>query len=241
LPTTSSSGALSRGRSGRPRGSTGNSSFPAIPVLPPNPVGPFIINGRTNFVSEVSNVGELGYRAQIAKVASVSLTAFHTVHDKLRSGEPAPAQVQNGASGYTDGVEGWGTYQASRDWRLMIGFSELRQHLKAAPATRPGTSAQGNDPEHQQMLRSLFNLTERHELDFIVRHVSALPNPVVPAYTAVDGAIRLEGAPRPRAVARRAEPVRRRPRRVRRGARRKRDPRAWAAQGGLAARPVTCP
>ena len=160
--------------------------FPGNPVLPPNPVGPFIINGGPNFVSEVSNVGELGYRAQIAKVASVSFTAFHTVHDKLRSGEPAPAQVQNGASGYTNGVEGWGTYQATRDWRLMIGFSELRQHLKAAPGDPAGTSAQGNDPEHQQMLRSLFNLTERHELDFIVRHVSALPDPVVPAYTAVD-------------------------------------------------------
>src|SRR4029077_11376161 len=115
-----------------------------------------------------------------------SFTAFHTVHDKLRSGEPAPAQVQNGASGYTYRVGGWGTYQASRAWRLMIGFSELRQHLKAAPGDPAGTSAQGNDPEHQQMLRSLFNLTERHELDFIVRHVSTLPNPVVPAYTAVD-------------------------------------------------------
>jgi len=36
------------------------------------------------------------------------------------------------------------------------------------------------------MLRSLLNLTDRHEFDLTVRHVSALPNPVVPAYTAVD-------------------------------------------------------
>jgi iron complex outermembrane receptor protein len=155
--------------------------------FPGNPIGGiFLINGGPDFVSEVSNVGELGYRAQIAKAASVSLTAFHSVHDKLRSGQSPPAQVQNGASGNSTGFEGWGTYQATRDWRLMVGFTELRQHLNAAPGDPAGTSALGNDPEHTQMLRSLFNLTDRHELDFTVRHVSALPNPVVPGYTAVD-------------------------------------------------------
>jgi iron complex outermembrane receptor protein len=36
------------------------------------------------------------------------------------------------------------------------------------------------------MLRSAFNLPNRQELDIAVRHVAALPNPVVPRYTAVD-------------------------------------------------------
>jgi iron complex outermembrane receptor protein len=43
-----------------------------------------------------------------------------------------------------------------------------------------------NDPHHQWMLRSSFNLTPRHEFDVMVRRVGALPNPSVPAYTAVD-------------------------------------------------------
>ena len=36
------------------------------------------------------------------------------------------------------------------------------------------------------MLRSSLNLTHGHEFDVGVRHVSALPLPAVPAYTAVD-------------------------------------------------------
>jgi iron complex outermembrane receptor protein len=36
------------------------------------------------------------------------------------------------------------------------------------------------------MLRSSYNITDRHEFDLTVRHVGALPQPAVPAYTAVD-------------------------------------------------------
>jgi iron complex outermembrane receptor protein len=36
------------------------------------------------------------------------------------------------------------------------------------------------------MARSAFSLPDRQELDVMVRRVAALPNPVVPAYTAVD-------------------------------------------------------
>ena len=36
------------------------------------------------------------------------------------------------------------------------------------------------------MLRSLLNVTDRHEFDVMVRRVGALPEPAVPAYTAVD-------------------------------------------------------
>ena len=164
--------------------------------FPGNPIGGiFLINGGPNFQSEVANVAELGYRGQIAKAASVSFTAFEDSYQHLRSGQPAPAQVQNGASGTTAGFEGWATYQAARNWRLMVGFVELREHLEAAPGDPAGTSALGNDPEHTQMLRSTLNLTDRHEIDFTVRHVSALPNPVVPGYTALDA--RFGWLPRP--------------------------------------------
>jgi iron complex outermembrane receptor protein len=158
--------------------------FPGQPVIPAT--NTFLINGGPNFQSEVANVAELGYRGQIAKAATVSFTAFQEVYTHLRSGESPPAQVQNEAKGATIGLEGWATFQATRDWRLMAGFVEQRLHLQPGSADPAGTSAQGNDPEHTQMLRSLLNFTDRHEFDLTVRHVSALPNPVVPAYTAVD-------------------------------------------------------
>ena len=48
-----------------------------------------------------------------------------------------------------------------------------------------GVAAEGNDPKLQWTLRSSLDLTDA-EFDVSVRHVSALPNPGVPAYTAVD-------------------------------------------------------
>ncbi len=49
-----------------------------------------------------------------------------------------------------------------------------------------GVSAAGNDPKRQFMLRSSLGLPDSTELDVGVRYVSALPNPSVPAYAAVD-------------------------------------------------------
>jgi iron complex outermembrane receptor protein len=45
---------------------------------------------------------------------------------------------------------------------------------------------QGRDPTHTWMLRSSFDFPYRTELDAIVRRVSALSDPTVPAYTTVD-------------------------------------------------------
>lgn len=52
---------------------------------------PFTIAGGPDFRSEISNVFELGYRAQPASRVSYSATLFHSVHDHLRSVEPGPA------------------------------------------------------------------------------------------------------------------------------------------------------
>src|SRR5260370_946943 len=99
--------------------------------------------------------------------------------------------IGNGIEGKTSGVEAWGSYQATREWRLSGGVVLLRQRLELKPdsTSAQGVSAEGNDPKHHWMLRSLYELTERHELDIMVRHVGELPDPVLPAYTAVDGCL----------------------------------------------------
>lgn len=155
--------------------------------LPPKP--PFFIAGGSEFQSEVAKVLELGYRAQLSGALSYSVTAFHHDWDKLRSGQkPMNAQVQNMIAGTTWGVEAWGEWQVVRNARLGAGLSLLRKHLAVKPgSTDPeGPRALGNDPSHQWMLRAGVNLPHQQELDVIVRRVGALPDPAVPAYTAVD-------------------------------------------------------
>jgi iron complex outermembrane receptor protein len=153
--------------------------------FPPNGL---FIRGGPDFVSEVADVYEVGYRAQPFATLSWSVTVYHTVYDKLRSGQLPPAEVQNEIDGTTDGVEAWATYKATANWRLTGGLASLREDLAAAPDSGDpvGPSALGNDPRRQWTLRSALDLTPRHELDIIVRHVGALPQPAVPSYTAVD-------------------------------------------------------
>ena len=152
---------------------------------------PFLLKGGPDFKSEVSNVVELGYRAQPSPRMFYSVTAFHHEHDRLRSLEPAPGGgfvLENKIEGSTYGVETWGNYRVTDTWRLSAGLVLLKQNLRLKPDSldTTGVSALGNDPTHQWMVRSAFDLTSRHEFDVMVRHVGALPNPSVPAYTAVD-------------------------------------------------------
>jgi iron complex outermembrane receptor protein len=155
--------------------------------LPAKP--PFIIAGGPDFVSEVANVFELGYRAQSGSDLSYSVTAFRHVWDKLRSGQTPPnAMVQNMIKGSSHGIEAWGVWQARPHLRLSGGYTALRKNLRLLPgSTDPdGAVKLGNDPEQQWTLRAAFSLTRRQELDLSLRRVGALPNPAVPAYTALD-------------------------------------------------------
>jgi iron complex outermembrane receptor protein len=152
---------------------------------------PFTIAGGPDFRSEISNVFELGYRAQPSERASYSATVFHAVHDHLRSVEPGPTGarvIANEMEGTTTGLEAWGSVQAAPAWRLSAGALVLDQNLKLKPGSGDvtGVAAAGNDPEYQWMLRSSHDLAGSAEFDLMVRHVAALPAPAVPAYTALD-------------------------------------------------------
>ena len=152
--------------------------------------GPTQLKGGPDFVSEVVKVFELGYRDQTLPQATYSISVFHNIYDKLRSVEPAPGGgvvLGNKMEGTTDGLEAWGNYQAASNWRLSAGAFFLRQHLRLKPDSGDtNVSAAGNDPAHQWLLRSSFDLPDGTELDIRLRRVGALPNPSVPAYTAAD-------------------------------------------------------
>ena len=156
------------------------------------PAGPpFIIAGGPDFISEVANVLELGYRAQASRAWSYAITAFLHDWSRLRSGQlPPNAQVQNMIDGQTWGVEGWASWQALPTWRLSASLSTLKKDLRLRPgSTDPaGPVNLGNDPSRQWSLRSSWEPADGQHLELAVRRVSALPDPAVPAYTAVDAA-----------------------------------------------------
>jgi iron complex outermembrane receptor protein len=152
---------------------------------------PFLISGGPNFESELATVVEIGYRAQPTNASTVSISVYRNMYDKLRSGQRAPAVVQNMIDGNATGLDLWGSYQATRAWRLSGGLTTINQRLRLMPgSTDPaGTSPTGNDPDTQLMLRSSYNFSPRTEFDVTIRRVAALPNPVIPAYTAVDARV----------------------------------------------------
>jgi iron complex outermembrane receptor protein len=155
---------------------------------PANP--PFLLAGGPNFRAEVANVIELGYRAQPSVSYSFSVTLFHQIYDKLRSLGPSPAGpvFDNNIEGRNTGIETWGSYQAGKNWRLSAGLVAMRERLqvKAGAVDLGGLAALGNDPSHWWMIRSSWEMTDRHDLDVTIRHTGALYNPQVPGYEAVD-------------------------------------------------------
>jgi iron complex outermembrane receptor protein len=101
---------------------------------------------------------------------------------------PPNALVQNRIEGVTYGLEGWATWQPASTWRLSAGLTRLRKALHVEPGSSDpeGPRTLGNDPGHQVTAQLALDLTSTQELDLLVRHIGALPDPALDAYTAVD-------------------------------------------------------
>jgi len=153
---------------------------------------PFLLAGGPDVRSEVANVYEVGYRGLPAAKLSYSMAVFHADYDHLRTQELAPSRTYlfyaNQMHGRTNGVETWGSYQASSAWRLSAGFTQLSENLQLEPGSfdLAAPKATGRDAAQTWMLRSLLDVPYHCELDAMLRHVSALWNPSVPSYLAVD-------------------------------------------------------
>ena len=163
---------------------------------------PFIVAGGAQFVSEVANVLEVGYRTQDTTTFSLSVTAFHHEWDRLRSGTglPLPIMLVNNIEGSVTGIEGWGHWQATPSWRLSAGFLAMDKDLAFRAGTQPDTvgvdnATLHNDPDHQWMLRSRSDVGERIELDFYLRGVDALTVEPVPGYVELDARIGIRLTP----------------------------------------------
>lgn len=165
-----------------------------VPAQPP-----FLLNGGPGFRSETARVLELGWRGQPLPALTLSATAFDGDYDHLRTTELAPSRASiffgNGMRGRVRGLEAWGSLQAAAWLRLHGGLTLLHPDLELKPGSADNASsvavAEGAMPRRMWRLRAAFNLPRDAEFDLLLRHVSALQLPDVPAYTAVD--LRLGG------------------------------------------------
>jgi iron complex outermembrane receptor protein len=153
---------------------------------------PFLV-GNPNFLPGKLNAYEIGARGQPFSRASLSVSVFYNDYDDLRTIEfsPGPAfplMLGNLLAGHTYGLEAWGDYQAADWWRLSAGVDLLSKHLAFKPGSsqRLGVAQAGDDPPSQASLRSAMNLGRDVTLDTAFRYVSALPDPLVPAYGEMD-------------------------------------------------------
>jgi iron complex outermembrane receptor protein len=149
---------------------------------------------RTNatFESEIANVAELGYRAQLTSAAALSLTAFYARYPNLRSvsltADGRGAFFDNGFEGRTHGLEGWATWRVMPSWKLTGGFTLLSERFDVRPGFVDvgGVGQFSNDPRHTATLRSSWDIGPAYEADVAVRNVGHIPNFEVPQYTVVD-------------------------------------------------------
>jgi iron complex outermembrane receptor protein len=163
---------------------------------------PFLLAGGSNVVSEVAKVFELGYRAQLNRHMSYSVTAFHNIYTHLRTQEIDPSRTfvffSNQMEGRSTGLETWGSWQVTSDWRLSGGLTALREKfsLLAGSNDPVSPSKSGLDPAYTAQLRASHDLSKQSELDLTLRRVAKLSSPDVPAYTALD--LRYGWKPRPK-------------------------------------------
>ena len=152
-----------------------------VPGLPP-----YVVTNNPDFLSEVANVAEVGYRGQLGASASLSVTAFHHRYDRLRTVEVAGSAItlSNGAEGRLSGFEAWGDLKPFEDWRLIWGIAHLHPSTKVEGGrTNLGEDPLGNNPRRTASLRSLLNLGEALQLDLFARYVGSVPAPAIPSYT----------------------------------------------------------
>ena len=137
-------------------------------------------------------VAELGYRSQVTDTFSYSLTAFRGDYDRLRTLEPRAqggSVFSNLGEGASKGIEAWWRWQPVARWRLSGGAVFQDAEVSFKPSSRDtaaSTALANNDARRQWFLRSYFDLSDAHKIDFSLRYNSGLPNPAVPAYTELD-------------------------------------------------------
>ena len=165
---------------------------------------PFAIQGGGGrFDSEKLLAYELGYRTELRRRIGISISGFFNDYDDIRSLEPIPGRpgqtiILNGLRAETYGAELSVSYQPTDWWRLRGGYTYFHKHMIFdGSGDVNGGTGEGNDPHHQLLLQSMFNLPANFDFDAVLRYVDNLDQlgPSVPGYVSLD--LRLAWHPTP--------------------------------------------
>jgi len=159
----------------------------------------FRINGVTifeandDFKTETTFAYELGVRHRPASAITFDVSAFAYRYQDLRSTEPVgaapiPLTFKNTLNARSYGGEATVLYQPLARLYFKGSYRFLDLDFSRDPGSRDttGGSAEGNDAKHVAILGAHLSLPRNLELDGFVRHASALPNPALEGYTALD-------------------------------------------------------
>lgn len=159
---------------------------------------PDLLDGGSAFVSETLIAYELGYRTELTKKVSVSISTFYNVYDNIRSsstGLPSSLLVfKNNLEGETYGFELSSDWQVLDGWRLHGGYDLLKEHIHVKPGQTDFSNGLNEtaDPQQQVFLRSSMDLPYHLEFDAALRWIDTVHNNngatrgTVPGYAEVD-------------------------------------------------------
>ncbi len=167
-----------------------------------DPLEPFVAS--PNLRPEILTAYELGWRAKLSNFLSLDLTAYRNEYDHLIIWTMSPAATapyfnvnfDNGGAATGQGVEAAVEAHPLARWTLKLAASEM--HLQVARGGLPvgfGVFNAGNSPNGQVSLRSLYDLTDKIDLDLWYRYVDGLNSGPVKPYS--DLSIRLAWRPTP--------------------------------------------
>lgn len=149
------------------------------------------ISGSRNFESETLIAFELGYRVQPRSNLSLDFALYYNDYDELRgvdnSALPEPV-ISNEGEGSGHGLEVSALWQVDPKWRLRAAYNYQRLDIRAKSGSSDTSieNSDRNDPHHQFLLNSAFDLRDNWTLDGTLRFVGGLPDQNVDAYTDLD-------------------------------------------------------
>ncbi len=159
-------------------------------------VGPVVISGNPDLLSERLTAYEIGLRTQPRDNLSMDLAAFYNDYGRLQTyeliGPPFPPPIQQGIDnlmkGTSHGLELAANWDATRDWRFKAAYSwfELDLELKAGSTDMLSVPLWDRAPRHQLSLRSWLDLRHDVELDASLYYVGEQPNTEIPSYLRLD-------------------------------------------------------
>lgn len=149
----------------------------------PDPAYGTFLAGNSSFQSETLIAYEAGYRAQLGKKVSGSISIFYNDYDNLRGlyltdGTSLPYIFVNSLTGDTYGLEVSADFQVLDWWHLHAGYDWLQEdiHVKTGQHDVYQALNETADPANQVFLRSSMDLPGRVELSASARWIDTVHN-----------------------------------------------------------------